>query len=147
MASVKDGIALQADYSFVNRAKLYFSLITVRLHITTRNFDYGGRYSIPRQSFLDLCWVDTIELNWKSEMGRAYNTYGKQKCCIEGSPEGKSPLGRPRRRWEDNIKLYLQEVGYGHGLDSSGAVYRQGEGACEGGNEISDYTKCGEFLG
>ena len=28
-------------------------------------------------------------------------------------PEGKGPLGRPRRRWEDNIKMDLQEVGYG----------------------------------
>ena len=28
-------------------------------------------------------------------------------------PEGKSPLGRPRRRWEDNIKMDLQEVGCG----------------------------------
>ena len=28
-------------------------------------------------------------------------------------PEGKGPLGRPRRRWEDNIKMYLQEVGCG----------------------------------
>jgi hypothetical protein len=27
-----------------------------------------------------------------------------------GKPEGKSPLGRPRRRWEDNIKMDLQEV-------------------------------------
>ena len=27
--------------------------------------------------------------------------------------EGKRPLGRPRRRWEDNIKMYLQEVGCG----------------------------------
>jgi hypothetical protein len=30
-----------------------------------------------------------------------------------GKPEGKSPLGRPRRRWEDNIKTDLQEVGCG----------------------------------
>jgi hypothetical protein len=28
-------------------------------------------------------------------------------------PEGKRPLGRPRRRWEDNIKMDLQEVGCG----------------------------------
>ena len=28
-------------------------------------------------------------------------------------PEGKSPLGRPRGRWEDNIKMTLKEVGYG----------------------------------
>jgi len=33
-----------------------------------------------------------------------------------GKPEGKRPLARPRRRWEDNIKMDLQEVGCG-GLD------------------------------
>jgi hypothetical protein len=32
-----------------------------------------------------------------------------------GKPEGKRPLGRPRRRWEDNIKMDLQEVGEGRG--------------------------------
>jgi len=30
-----------------------------------------------------------------------------------GNPEAKRPLGRPRRRWEDNIKMDLQEVGCG----------------------------------
>ena len=30
-----------------------------------------------------------------------------------GIPEGKRPLGRPRHRWEDNIKMDLQEVGWG----------------------------------
>jgi hypothetical protein len=35
----------------------------------------------------------------------------------EGKPEGKIPLGTPRRRWEDNIKADLQEVGWGYGLD------------------------------
>jgi hypothetical protein len=33
-----------------------------------------------------------------------------------GKPERKRPLGRPRRRWEDNIKIDLQEVGCG-GMD------------------------------
>jgi hypothetical protein len=32
-------------------------------------------------------------------------------------PDGKRSLGRSRRRWEDNIKMDLQEVGWGHGLD------------------------------
>jgi len=32
---------------------------------------------------------------------------------LVGKPEGKRPLGRPRRRWEDNIKINLQEVGCG----------------------------------
>jgi len=34
---------------------------------------------------------------------------------LVGKPEGKRPLGRPRHRWEDNIKMYLQEVGGGCG--------------------------------
>ena len=34
---------------------------------------------------------------------------------LVGKPEGKSPLGKPRHRWEDNIKMDLQEVGGGRG--------------------------------
>jgi len=36
---------------------------------------------------------------------------------LVGKPEGKTPLGRPRRIWEDNVKMDLQEVGCG-GMDS-----------------------------
>jgi hypothetical protein len=39
-----------------------------------------------------------------------------ERGCVQvlvGKPEGKTPLGRPRRRWADNIKLGLQEVGCG----------------------------------
>jgi len=35
---------------------------------------------------------------------------------LVGKPEGKRPLGRPKPRWENNIKMYLQEVGCG-GMD------------------------------
>jgi polyisoprenoid-binding protein YceI len=34
---------------------------------------------------------------------------------LVGKPEGKRPLGKPRRRWEDNIKIDLQEFGWGSG--------------------------------
>jgi hypothetical protein len=34
---------------------------------------------------------------------------------LVGKPEGKRPLGRPRRRWENNIKMDVQEVGEGRG--------------------------------
>ena len=34
-----------------------------------------------------------------------------------GKPEGKRPLARPRRRWDDNIRMELQEVEWGGGLD------------------------------
>jgi len=33
---------------------------------------------------------------------------------LVGKPEGKRPVGRPRRRWVDNIRRYLQEVGCGY---------------------------------
>jgi hypothetical protein len=36
--------------------------------------------------------------------------------ALVGKPEGRRPLGRPRRRWEDNIKMDLREVGCG-GMD------------------------------
>ena len=50
----------------------------------------------------------------KNEMVRACGAYGGGEYRVwVGKPEGKRPLGRPRRRWEDNIKMDLQEVGCG----------------------------------
>jgi hypothetical protein len=48
-----------------------------------------------------------------TEIGVARKTYGGVYRVLVGKPEGKRPLGRPRRRWEDNIKMNLQEVGVG----------------------------------
>jgi len=56
-----------------------------------------------------------IILRWvfkKNELGRACSTCVGEKRCTQHS-EGKRPLGRPRCRWEDNIKMDLQEVGCG----------------------------------
>jgi hypothetical protein len=44
--------------------------------------------------------------------GEVYVVY----WVLLGKSEGKKPLGRPRRRWDDNIKMELQEVGFG-GMD------------------------------
>jgi hypothetical protein len=43
--------------------------------------------------------------------------------AVVGKSEGRRPLGRPRRRWEDNIKMDLRKFGWGggHGLDESGS--------------------------
>ena len=52
----------------------------------------------------------------------AYGGEERRMQCVGGQIEGKKPLGRPRRRWEDNIKMNLQEVGYGgFGLDRAGS--------------------------
>jgi hypothetical protein len=42
-------------------------------------------------------------------MGAKRNAYG----VLVGKPEGNGPLGRPKYRWMDNIKMYLSEVGWG----------------------------------
>ena len=47
-------------------------------------------------------------------MARMREGRGVHRVLV-GKPEGKRPLGRPRRRWEDNIKTDLQEVGGGCG--------------------------------
>jgi len=52
-------------------------------------------------------------------MGGACRAYGEGRgvySVLVEKPEGKRPLGRTRRRWEDNIKIDLQEVGCG-GMD------------------------------
>jgi hypothetical protein len=56
-------------------------------------------------------------------VGGACSTYGEGRGryrILVRRPEGRRPLGRSRRRWEDNIKMDLQEVGWGNGLDLYG---------------------------
>jgi hypothetical protein len=48
-------------------------------------------------------------------MGRACSTNGEKRNAhriLVGKPEGKTPLGRTRRRWVDNIKVDLMETGW-----------------------------------
>jgi hypothetical protein len=42
-------------------------------------------------------------------MGETRNAY----ILLVGKPEGKRPLGRPKHRWVDNIRMYFREVGWG----------------------------------
>ena len=51
-------------------------------------------------------------MRWAGHVARMGEGRGVHRVLV-GKPEGKRPLGRPRRRWEDNIKMDLQEVGRG----------------------------------
>jgi hypothetical protein len=49
-------------------------------------------------------------------MGGACSAHGEMRNAYKslvGKIEGKRPLGRPRRRWEDNIKIRIREIGFG----------------------------------
>ena len=76
---------------------------------------------------------------------------GEERGCIGSwwrNRTERDHWGRPRRRWVDNIRLDLQEVGYGY-MDwiGAGPGYRQLADGCECCNEPSGSVKCGEFLG
>jgi hypothetical protein len=59
--------------------------------------------------------VKSRRMRWAGHVAHMGSRRGVYKVLV-GKLEGKRPLGRPRRRWEDNIKADLQEVGCG-GMD------------------------------
>jgi len=66
---------------------------------------------------------------------------------LVGKPEGRRPMGRPRRRWEDNIKMDLQDVGGGlWGLVFVGSGWGQVADTCEYGDEPSGSKNAGNFV-
>jgi len=65
--------------------------------------------------------VKSRRMRWARHVPRMGEDRGVHRVLV-GRPEGKRPLGRPRCRWEDNIKMDLQEVGGGSwGLDGVGS--------------------------
>ena len=53
-------------------------------------------------------------MRWAGHVACTGEDRGVHRVLV-GKPEGKRPLGKPRRIWEDNIKMDLQEVGWGRG--------------------------------
>jgi len=66
-------------------------------------------------------------MRWPSHVAYTRDTRGVYRVLV-GKPEGKRPLGKPRRRWEDTIKMDLQKVGYAGkdwvDLDQDGGRWR-----------------------
>jgi hypothetical protein len=67
---------------------------------------------------LEIVWaIKSRRMGWALHVALMGERRGLYRVLV-GKPEGKRPLGRHRRGWEDNIKIVLQEVGWGrHGLD------------------------------
>jgi hypothetical protein len=76
-------------------------------------------------------------------MGEVRGAYN----ILVGRSEGRRPLGSPRHRWEDNIKMDLREIGFGN-VDWIHLAQDRDRcaGSCEHGNEPSGSIKCGEFV-
>ena len=74
-----------------------------RLH----NEELNDLYSSPNTVRV----IKSRRMRWAGNVARM--GMGVYRVLV-GKPEGRRPLGRPRRRWVDNIRMDLQEVGYGY---------------------------------
>ena len=81
------------------------------------NEELNDLYSLP-----NIVWVvKSSRMRWAGHVARMGEDRGVHRVLV-GKPKGKRPLGRPRRRWEDNIKMDRQEVGgVRWGLDGVGS--------------------------
>ena len=73
-------------------------------------------YSSPNNIWV----IKSRRMIWVRHVACVGERRGSYSVLI-GKPEGKRPLVRTRLRWEDNIKMNIQEVGCGHGLDRAGS--------------------------
>jgi len=71
---------------------------------------FSDLYSLPNIMRV----VKSRRMRWAGHVARMGEGRGVHRVLV-GKSEGKRPLGRPRRRWKDNIKMVLQEVGRGCG--------------------------------
>jgi hypothetical protein len=84
-------------------------------------------------------------MSWEGPVAHMGKRRGAYRVLV-GKPEGKRPLGRSRLRWENNIKMDLQEMGW-KGMDWIDLAHdRRVAGSCECGNETSGFIKCEGFL-
>jgi hypothetical protein len=77
----------------------------------------GSWRKLHNDELHDLCSSPNIvrviksrRMRWAGHVARMREGRGVYRVLV-GRPEGKRPLGRPRRRWEDNIKVDLMEIG------------------------------------
>jgi hypothetical protein len=69
------------------------------------NEELNGLYSLPNIVRM----IKSRILRWVGHVARMGEGRGVYRDLV-GKPEGKKPLGRPRRKWEDNVRMDLQEV-------------------------------------
>jgi hypothetical protein len=69
------------------------------------------------------CWViKSRRLKWEGHVAPMGERRGAYRALV-GKPNGRRQLGRPRHRWENNIKMDLQEVGWGGGGAWTGTMW------------------------
>ena len=99
------------------RLRVFENRVLRRVFGPKRDKVTGEWTKLHNEEFSDLYSLTNIvrvvksrRMRWAGHVARMGQGRGVYRILM-GKPEGKRPLGRPRRRWEDNIKMDLQEVG------------------------------------
>jgi hypothetical protein len=101
------------------RLRVFENMVLRRIFGPKRDEGTGEWRKLHNEELSDLYGSPNIvrviksrTLRWAGHVTRMEERRGVDRVLV-GKPEGKRPFGRPRRRWENNIKMNLQEVGYG----------------------------------
>jgi hypothetical protein len=102
-----------------HRLRVFENRVQRRISEPKRDKVIGGWRKLHNEGFHNLYSLPNIigmiksrRMRWAKHVARMWekrNAYG----ILVGKPEGKSPLGRPRRRWNDNIRMDFRETGWG----------------------------------
>jgi hypothetical protein len=84
-----------------------FRIILLTKYVLICNKDLYALYSSPNIIRV----IKPRELRWAGHVSQMGASRGAYRILV-GNPEGRRSLGRPRRRWVDNIKMHLRDVGW-----------------------------------
>ena len=96
---------------------LYCKIINTHTHTHTHTHIYIYHNEELNDLYFSPNIVRVIKsrrMRWAGHVARMGEERGGVYRVLVGKPEGRKPLGRPRRRWVDNIRMDLQEVGCGY---------------------------------
>jgi hypothetical protein len=103
------------------RLRVFENRVLRRVFAPKRDEVTGERRKLHNKEQNDLYFLPNIvrvvklrRMRWTGHVACMGEDRGVHRVLV-GKPEGKRPLGRSRCRWEDNIKIYVQEVGGGRG--------------------------------
>jgi hypothetical protein len=105
-----------------HRLKVFENRVLRRISAPKWDEVTGGWRKLHNEELRDLYSSPSIirvmksrRMRWAGHVARMWKKKNAYRLLV-GKPEGKGPLGRPRRRWVDNIKMDLLEIGWG-GVD------------------------------
>ena len=97
-------------YFFLSMYTFYAQILMYLINTSSSTFneELNDLYSSPNIVRM----IKSRRMRWAGHVARMGEERGAHRVLV-GKPEGKRPLGRPRHRWVDNIRMDLQEVGWG----------------------------------